>query len=70
MDLNPVAGHGAVYFPDGWRKCLCRCDSCLVCTCTTFFASYTFLMTASVVLWSEFLTTDPEAWVRFPALTN
>jgi hypothetical protein len=24
--------------------------------------------TASVVLWSEFLTTDPEVWVRFPAL--
>jgi hypothetical protein len=24
-------------------------------------------MTASVV-WSEFLATDPEAWVRFPAL--
>jgi hypothetical protein len=24
--------------------------------------------TASVVLWSEFLATDPEAWVRFPVL--
>jgi hypothetical protein len=24
--------------------------------------------TASVVLWSEFLATDPEARVRFPAL--
>jgi hypothetical protein len=26
------------------------------------------LMTASVVWWSEFLATDPEARVRFPAL--
>jgi hypothetical protein len=25
-------------------------------------------MTASVVWWSEFLATDPEAWVGFPAL--
>jgi hypothetical protein len=25
-------------------------------------------MTASVVQWSEFLATYPEAWVRFPAL--
>jgi hypothetical protein len=25
-------------------------------------------MTASVVYWSEFLATDPEARVRFPAL--
>jgi hypothetical protein len=25
-------------------------------------------MTASVILWSEFLATDPEARVRFPAL--
>jgi hypothetical protein len=25
-------------------------------------------MTASVVYWSEFLATDPEAQVRFPAL--
>jgi hypothetical protein len=25
-------------------------------------------MTASVVCWSEFLATDPEARVRFPAL--
>jgi hypothetical protein len=24
--------------------------------------------TSSVVWWSEFLVTDPEAWVRFPAL--
>jgi hypothetical protein len=24
--------------------------------------------TASVALWSEFLATDPEAWVGFPAL--
>jgi hypothetical protein len=27
-------------------------------------------MTDSVVLWSEFLTTDPEVWVRFPALPD
>jgi hypothetical protein len=27
-----------------------------------------FSLTASVVLWSEFLATDPEARVRFPAL--
>jgi hypothetical protein len=27
-------------------------------------------VTASVVWWSEFLATDPEARVRFPALTN
>jgi hypothetical protein len=26
------------------------------------------IMTASVVQWSEFLATDPEARVRFPAL--
>jgi hypothetical protein len=26
------------------------------------------VLTASVVLWSEFLATDPEARVRFPAL--
>jgi hypothetical protein len=26
------------------------------------------VVTASVVQWSEFLATDPEAWVRFPAL--
>jgi hypothetical protein len=26
------------------------------------------LITASAVYWSEFLATDPEAWVRFPAL--
>jgi hypothetical protein len=25
-------------------------------------------LTASVVLWSKFLATDPEAWVRFSAL--
>jgi hypothetical protein len=24
----------------------------------------------SVVLWSEFLATDPEVWVRFPALPD
>lgn len=27
-ELKPVVGHGAVFFSDGWRKCLCRCDSC------------------------------------------
>jgi hypothetical protein len=27
-------------------------------------------MAASVVLWSEFLATDPEAWVQFPALPD
>jgi hypothetical protein len=27
-------------------------------------------MTASVVWWSEFLATDPEARVRFPALPD
>jgi hypothetical protein len=27
-------------------------------------------VTASVVYWSEFLTTDPEALVRFPALPD
>jgi hypothetical protein len=27
-----------------------------------------FLLTASVVYWSEFLATDPEARVRFPEL--
>jgi hypothetical protein len=26
------------------------------------------LKTACVVYWSEFLATDPEVWVRFPAL--
>jgi hypothetical protein len=29
---------------------------------------WTELMTASVIKWSEFLATDPEARVRFPAL--
>jgi hypothetical protein len=28
------------------------------------------ITTASVVYWSEFLTADPEARVRFPALTK
>jgi hypothetical protein len=27
-------------------------------------------MTASVVWWSEFLSTDPEVWARFPALPD
>jgi hypothetical protein len=26
--------------------------------------------TASVVLWSGYLATDPEVWVRFPALPH
>jgi hypothetical protein len=29
---------------------------------------YKDILTASVVKWSEFLATDPEARVRFPAL--
>jgi hypothetical protein len=29
-----------------------------------------FLVTASVVYWSEFLATDPEIRVRFPALPD
>jgi hypothetical protein len=27
-------------------------------------------MAASVVKWSKFLATDPEVWVRFPALLD
>jgi E3 ubiquitin-protein ligase UBR7 len=27
-ELKPVIGHGAVFFSEGWRKVLCRCDSC------------------------------------------
>jgi hypothetical protein len=33
-----------------------------------FFQFKYFLKTASVVWWSEFLTTDPEARIRFQAL--
>jgi hypothetical protein len=33
-----------------------------------FYMSSVDEMTASVVYWSEFLATDPEARVRFPAL--
>jgi hypothetical protein len=33
-----------------------------------FIILYYLTLTASVVLWSEFLATDPEARVRFPAL--
>jgi hypothetical protein len=33
-----------------------------------FCPEYSHLRTASVVEWSEFLATEPEAWVRFPAL--
>jgi hypothetical protein len=29
---------------------------------------YIYVLAASVVWWSEFLATDPEARVRFPAL--
>lgn len=29
-ELKPVVGHGAVFFSEGWRKNLCRCDSCQV----------------------------------------
>jgi hypothetical protein len=32
------------------------------------FFKFRLQVTASVVLWSEFLATDPEARVRFPAL--
>jgi hypothetical protein len=32
------------------------------------FRDVNLYVTASVVLWSEFLATDPEARVRFPAL--
>jgi hypothetical protein len=32
--------------------------------------SYINIPTASVVQWSEFLATDPEARVRFPALSD
>jgi hypothetical protein len=35
--------------------------------CKLFFVSLC-LWTASVVTWSEFLATDPEARIRFPAL--
>jgi hypothetical protein len=38
-----------------------RDNGCIVPQCVT-------LASASVVKWSEFLTTDPEARVRFPAL--
>jgi hypothetical protein len=34
------------------------------------FVPFYLLLTASVVEWSEFLATDPEARVRFPALTE
>jgi hypothetical protein len=33
-----------------------------------FFSIYPIFPTASVALWSEFLATDPEARVGFPAL--
>jgi hypothetical protein len=29
-----------------------------------------YSLSTSVVWWSEFLATDPEIWVRFPALPN
>jgi hypothetical protein len=29
---------------------------------------YYYHETASVAQWSEFLATDPEVWVRFPAI--
>jgi hypothetical protein len=32
------------------------------------YICYRLMLTASVVWWSEFLATDPEARVRFPAL--
>jgi ABC-type transporter Mla MlaB component len=43
-------------------RCLCRLLA------SDLFAQYQVNMTASVVYWSEFLATDPEARVRFPAL--
>jgi hypothetical protein len=42
-----------------------RCSDCQL-----FIYSYGLLVTASVVEWSEFLATDPEARVRFPALPD
>jgi hypothetical protein len=30
-ELKPDIEHGAAFFPEGWRKYLCRCDSCQVC---------------------------------------
>jgi hypothetical protein len=35
-----------------------------------FYIPIIYRETASVVYWSEFLATDPEARVRFPALTE
>jgi hypothetical protein len=35
-----------------------------------FLSSYLMMLTASVVQWSEFLATDPEVQVRFPALPD
>jgi hypothetical protein len=49
-----------------------RLSSCLVLNCGNtlkeILYTYGAYMTASVVKWSEFLATDPEARVRFPAL--
>jgi hypothetical protein len=41
-ELKPVVGHGAVFFSEGWRKNLCRCDSCQVCI-HHFYASTAFI---------------------------
>jgi hypothetical protein len=34
------------------------------------YTVYTLILTASVVYWSEFLATDQEVWVPFPALLD
>jgi hypothetical protein len=42
-----------------------------ICACFITFLLHIFLTSAaSVVYWSEFLATDPEVWVRFPALPD
>jgi hypothetical protein len=40
----------------------------IIFTGTAMIISIEHAVTASVVSWSEFLATDPEARVRFPAL--
>jgi hypothetical protein len=41
-----------------------------VAAALTVLTSFKYSKAASVVQWSEFLATDPEARVRFPALTE
>jgi hypothetical protein len=51
------------------RKAIGSCDfEVIIGDCRCPFFLYKYLSTASVVYWSEFLATDPEARVRFPAL--